>query len=143
MPLKPVKRGFKVWVRADAVTRFFCDIDVYVGKPSDGTTTETGLGERVVMQLTECLRGCNYQIYSDNYFTSSCLADNLLKHQLYCCGTTRNSRRGFPNTLKQVALERGENLFCQRGNLVASVWMDKKPVHMLSTLAQADATHTA
>ena len=26
---------------------------------------------------------------------------------------------------------------------MASVWMDKKPVTMLSTLAQADATHTA
>ena len=32
---------------------------------------------------------------------------------------------------------------CQRRNLVASVWMDKKPVTMLSTLAQADATQTA
>ena len=37
----------------------------------------------------------------------------------------------------------GESVFCQRGDLVASVWMDKKPVNMLSTLAQADATHTA
>ena len=26
---------------------------------------------------------------------------------------------------------------------MASVWMDKKPVHLLSTLAQADVTHTA
>ena len=26
---------------------------------------------------------------------------------------------------------------------MASVWMDKKPVTMLSTLVQADATHTA
>ena len=33
-------------------------------------------------------------------------------------------------------------MFCQRGDLVASVWMDKKPVNMLSTLAQADVTHT-
>ena len=45
LPKKPVKRGFKVWVRADAVTGFFCDFDVYVGKPSDGTVTEVGLGE--------------------------------------------------------------------------------------------------
>ena len=49
LPKKPVKRGFKVWVRADAVTGFFCDFDVYVGKPSDGTVTEVGLGERVVL----------------------------------------------------------------------------------------------
>ena len=49
MPMKPVKWGFKVWVRADAVTGYFCDCDVYIGKPSDGCTTETGLGERVVL----------------------------------------------------------------------------------------------
>ena len=42
MPLKPVKRGLKVWVRADALTVYFCDFEVYVGKPSDGTTTEVG-----------------------------------------------------------------------------------------------------
>ena len=44
MPLKPTKRGFKVWVRADAVTGYFCDFDVYVGKPSDGVLTDAGLG---------------------------------------------------------------------------------------------------
>ena len=61
----------------------------------------------------------------------------------YGCGTTQPLRRGFPETLKQVTLERGEHLFCQGGNLVASVWMDKKPVNILSTLAQADVTRTA
>ena len=143
MPMKPVKRGFKVWVRADAVTGYFCDLDVYVGKPTDGTTTEVGLGERVVLQLSERLRGGHYQLYCDNYFITCKLLDTLLTRDLYACGTTRPLRRGFPDTLKQVTLERGENLFCQRGNLVASVWMDKKPVNMLSTLAQADVTRTA
>ena len=143
MPMKPVKWGFKVWVRADAITGYFCDLEVYVGKPSDGTTTEVGLGGRVVMQLSQHLRGGHYQLYCDNYFTSCHLLDTLQTHGLYACGTTRKTRVGFPHTLKQVSLERGEHRFCQRGNLVASVWMDKKPVNMLSTLAQADVTHTA
>ena len=105
--------------------------------------TENGLGERVVFELTECLRGGNYHIYCDNYFTTCRLLDTLLTHKIYGCGTARTARREFPETLKQVRLERGAHLFCQRGSLVASVWMDKKPVTMLSTLAQADATHTA
>ena len=71
MPMKPVKRGFKVWVRADAVTGYFCDLDVYVGKPTDSTTTKVGLGERVVLQLSERLRGGHYLIYCDNYFITS------------------------------------------------------------------------
>ena len=96
-----------------------------------------------MLELTECLRGGNYQIYCDHFFSTCRLFDTLLSHKLYACGTARTTRREFPETLKQVRLERGEHLFCQRGNLVASVWMDKKPVTVLSTLAQADVTHTA
>ena len=87
--------------------------------------------------------GGNYQIYCDNYFSTCHLFEDFLRHGLYACGTTRSNRRGFPETLKEISLSRGEQVFCQRGNLVASVWMDKKPVTMLSTLAQADVTHTA
>ena len=53
----PVKRGFKVWVRADAVNGYFCDFHMYVCRPGDGTSVETGLGERVVKQLTQMLQG--------------------------------------------------------------------------------------
>ena len=144
LPMKPVKRGFKVWVRADAVTGYFCDFDVYVGRPSDGTATEVGLGERIVLQLNECLRGGNYHLYFDNFFTTCRLLDTLHSQGLYACGTVFSNRRGFPDGLKSVSgLERGEFRFYQRGPLVASVWMDNKPVTMLSTLAQPDATHTA
>ena len=29
IPLKPTKRGFKVWVRADPVTGYFCDLSFH------------------------------------------------------------------------------------------------------------------
>ena len=45
MPMKPVKRGFKVRVRADAVNGYFCDFNVYVGRPGDSTTVDTAGGE--------------------------------------------------------------------------------------------------
>ncbi len=47
LPKKPVKRGFKVWVIADSSNGYFLDLNVYVGKPSDGQGTEQGLGEKV------------------------------------------------------------------------------------------------
>ena len=80
--MKPVKWGFKVWVRADRVNGYFCTFAVYVGRPSDGTT-EVGLGERVILQLSESLRGGNYQIYSDNYFTTCHLLDIFRTRHLY------------------------------------------------------------
>ena len=49
----------------------------------------------------------------------------------------------FLETLRKVTLECAEHTFCQRENLVASVWMGKKTVNMLSTLAKAEDIHTA
>ena len=88
MPLKPTKRGFKVWVRADAITGYFCDFDVYVGRPSDGGSTEVGLGERVVLQLCRPLHGDNYQMFCD-FFSTAGLFEELLQQNIYACGTTR------------------------------------------------------
>ena len=96
LPMRPVKRGIKIWVRVDSVTGYFCDCDIFVGRPAGGTQTEEGLGERVVLQLTECLTGKNYQIFADNYFTTTHLLDTLQSRRLYGCGTTRSTRCGFP-----------------------------------------------
>ena len=59
IPLKPAKRGFKVWVLAESSTGYFLDLQVYVGK--EGSGTEHGLGERVVLDLTEKYRGKSTQ----------------------------------------------------------------------------------
>ena len=47
MPLKPVKRGIKVWECADSSNGFVCDLEVYTGKQRNGNP-EQGLGHRVV-----------------------------------------------------------------------------------------------
>ena len=53
LPMKPVKRGIKVWVRADANTGYVSAFNVYAGKK--GNTTEKGLGATVVKHLCEKL----------------------------------------------------------------------------------------
>ena len=115
MALKLPKRGFKVWVRADAITGYFCDFDIYVWK-SDGDLPEVGLGQRVVLQLCRPLQGGNYQIFCDNFFPTVSLFVELLQQKIYACGTTRMDRCGFPETLKSVVMEeRGQTELCQRG----------------------------
>ena len=111
VPLKPTKRGFKVWVRADSVT-------------------EEGMGERVVSQLCKEIEGYNYYVYCDNFFSSVSLFESLLEHHVYACGTVRRDRKGFPNALKHVQLsQRGEYQAMQRNELVATVWRDKMLGH--------------
>lgn len=67
MPLKPTKRGIKVWIHADSHNGYICDFIIYNGKV--GNTVEKDLGAEVVLELSETLFGDNYHVYFDNYFT--------------------------------------------------------------------------
>ena len=138
LPLKPTKRGFKVWIIADSKNGYFLDLQVYVG--SEGEGTEHGLGERVVLGLTEQYRGVHHQLYCDNFFSSPWLFQELLSLQIYACGTVRQTRRGFPQDLRSITLARGEGEVRQSESLTALVWQDKRPVHVLSTLSQPGET---
>ena len=78
-----MKRGFKVWVVADSHNGYFLDLEVYVGKPSDGDTSDHGLGETVVLHLSELFAGKWYRIFCDNFFTSPTLFRELHSKGLY------------------------------------------------------------
>ncbi len=51
LPIKPTKRGFKVWVFADSSNGYFCRLQVYTGQK--GNTTEHNLGSRIVKYFTQ------------------------------------------------------------------------------------------
>ena len=53
MPMKPVKRGVKVWARADATKGFICAMQIY--KDKEGHRPEHGLGHRVICDLVRVL----------------------------------------------------------------------------------------
>ena len=68
---KPVRRGLKVWMRADGITGYVSQFQVYVGKE---VSSEKGLGARVVKDLTSTLVDKNYHAISllvSTYFTNS------------------------------------------------------------------------
>ena len=99
LPKKPVKRGFKVWVRADGVMDV-CKFKVYTWK-TDGER-ELGLGGNVVKRLTRNITWHNYTIYCDNYFTSATLFHDL-QDKIYACGTYNATRKCYPSDLKAKA----------------------------------------
>ena len=101
MPKKPIKRGFKVWVRADSHNGYICDVDVYTGKQD---SVETALGSKVVKKLTRQLVGGNYHLYFDNFFSSIPLLEDLLEDGLYACGTFRRDRKEVPDDIKDTKL---------------------------------------
>lgn len=75
MPLKPIKRGIKIWCRADSHAGYLCDFEVYSGKRKDGI--ENGLAYTVVTNLCKSIYGKWHKIFFDNFFTSYQLIEEL------------------------------------------------------------------
>ena len=121
LPMKPVKRGFKIWVRADNHNGYVCEFECYTGKKGD----EVGLGGSVVTRLTRDLVGKAYHIFMDRFFSSIVLYHQLLLDRIYCTGTVRSNRRNFPPDLKDAAkrglASRGDRVVRQDGNVSVCV----------------------
>jgi len=86
VPLKPVKCGFKVWVRADSTNGYICDFSVYTGKEE---SVEKDIDPKVVKKLCQPLADGNYHVFFDNFFSTVKLFDDLLEDGIYACGTFR------------------------------------------------------
>ena len=100
MPLKPTKRGFKVWVRADSHNGYFSEFSVYEGQTDSTNDSTDGLSSRVVKKLTRKVVGKFHHIFFDNFFSSPKLLQDLLEDNIYACGTARINRKGWPSDLK-------------------------------------------
>ena len=129
--MKPIKRGCKVWVRADK-NGYVCDFHLYIGK-TQGKGVEHGLGESVVHSLSETLKGKGYKIFADNFFSSVPLAKSFSGKGLGYCGTIRTNRKHFPSMTEDKKMKRGDYDYRMDQSGVSCVkWMDTKPVNFIS-----------
>lgn len=139
MPLKPIKRGYKVWCRCDSETGYLYEFDVYTGKTVN--TVEEGLRAKVVKKLTNSLienEIQNVHVTFDNFFTDYTLLEYLYENGIYASGTVRKHRVGLPQLMKgpnakKLKLSKGEFKWRVRGNVAFVVWQDNKDVLVLST----------
>lgn len=135
IPSKPIKWGFKVWMRCDSKTGYCHQYDIYMGKET-GVNNAKGLGHRVVEKLTQTLHNKNHHVYFDSFFTSVPLVQDLLAHGVYSCGTIRQNRKGFPQDLRSGNLPRlqsGQFVGRQTEDMVSVVWMDNRVVSVLAS----------
>lgn len=141
MPNKPVKRGYKVWIRAEE-SGYVCQFQIYVGKV--GNITERNLGGRVVHDLTRDLVACGYHIYFDNFFNSVALQKSLREEMIYACGTVRKGRKDLPKDLvDDKCLKRGDSDWrVSLDGLTFLKWMDNRPVYFLSNYLNPSNTES-
>ncbi|XP_023019185.2 piggyBac transposable element-derived protein 4 [Leptinotarsa decemlineata] len=141
MPMKPVKRGYKIWIRADQ-SGFVSQFQVYTGK-YDGV--QESLGSRVVKDLTRPLVGKYHKVYFDNFFTTIPLLRDLLKENIYACGTIRKNRKEEPKdiTNNKDKMLRGTSLWkISKEGIFYLKWMDNKPVLFSSNYHGPDDVQT-
>ena len=114
--------------------RYLYNFNVYTGATGE---REVALGEKVVLTLSESVKGRHHQLYFDNYFTSFSLLEKLLAQGTYGCGTIRTNRKNFPSEMSEQAkkFQRGGSAFRQCGNTVATSWKDNRVVNVASTLS--------
>lgn len=142
MPMKPIKRGFKIWVCACSETGYMLSFDVYTGKKSD-QTREYGLGGRVVLDLTTPFLGIGHCIYFDNFFSSIDLVHHLLEETTFTCSTIRSTRDEYPTDMTpDKELKKHEHDFCQVGDVSVVKWKDRgsKAVSIISSMSNPTTT---
>ncbi|KAK3691254.1 hypothetical protein RRG08_031518 [Elysia crispata] len=132
-PMKPIKRGFKMWVRADS-DGYMSRFEVYQGKGTGTGREGFGLGESVVLNLCEDILGKGQKVFFDNYFTSLPILAHLRRNETWSCGTIRSNRKGLPAGLTDDKdLNRGDFDFrVSNDDITFFKWMDVKCVHVAS-----------
>ena len=129
-PLKPTKRGYKVWVLAESTTGSVYNFEIYTEK---STERSGSLGEHVIMPLIDGINLKNRQLFFDSFFTSLALLYNLRRKRFGATGTIRSDRRNFPIELKKgEQLDRGDYHYLTSNGISVVKWMDKKEVFVTS-----------
>lgn len=140
-PQKPNKFGIKMFVLSDSTNGYIYNFHPYTGK---GTVEQTDILKttQIVKNLCSSLikdsmnPPTGYHVYTDRYYTSPELADELQKMSMITTGTVMTNRKGLPVEIKKGAgkkMKKGDVLAFRKGDQLALSWKDKRVVTMLST----------
>lgn len=129
MPQKPSRYGIKLYILSESKTGYVWNFDIFCGQANAIT--------EVVMNLLDSLAGKGHTLFTDRYYTSPTLAAKLENVQTALVGTVQKNRIGMPRALRNPILQKGEQIFRRKGNVLVLCWKDKREVYMLSTKHKA------
>src|SRR6218665_1029849 len=131
IPGKRHKYGVKLYLLCEP-SGYVYNLLVYCGKMD--LISGFGHSETVVLKLMDSILDREHVLYTDNFYTSVPLAQQLLNRQTYLCGTLRKNRKHLPEAVVSAKLKRGDVVARRSKEIVVSKWKDKRDVLMLSTM---------
>lgn len=142
---KPTKWGVKVWVLEDSSNKYIINFDIYIGRHAKEAVSSSGLGYDVVMKLMQPFFNQGYHLYIDDFFTSHLLLKDLFEQGVYATGITRETRKGFPKSMKNGEewseashVKRGSMRWKRTPPILNLQWLDKEVFSVLSTIENAN-----
>ena len=122
----------KLFILCDCYTKFVLNFIIYTGAETEiDSYPEVGISGSVVLTLMKNDLKNNHTLFVDNWYSSPTLFERLLEEKTKACGTVRRNRVGMPSFGK---LAKGRQAYQKTGELLALKWMDKREMHMLTTL---------
>ena len=121
-------------------TGYTLDFDIYTGK-SEKPHPEHGLAY-VVQKLIAPYIFQGYYLFTDNFYTSTTLLQDLYTDEVYCTGTFRADRKDIPGDVKALKevlsgrnVQRGTGYYIQPHDscVVYTCWRDTRLVCVMST----------
>ena len=91
MPLKPIKKGYKMWWLCDSTNGYMYNMSLYTG--GGDSSNDDSLSPVMVQHLLHPLYHANHHVYMDNHLSNIALASKLTENNTYTIGIVRSNRK--------------------------------------------------
>ena len=131
---KPQPWGIKAYVLSESSTGYMYNLIIYYGKETL-LLARAGLNHTtsVVLTLMSPLAGLGYDLYTDRYYTSPDLAEELLQIHTTLTGTVMCNRKHMPVAVKGKKQRRGDIDTYKKEKIIIIQWTDKRTLTVLTT----------
>lgn len=134
---KKARYGIKFYVLTTD-DGYILNYKIYEGKQlvpivSESNVKSTTKLEHLVMSLMNPYLDKGHNLYMDNYYNSLSLSKKLLQRKTHTTGTLRKDRKENPKRLFAKNVLKGQHFWQRKGRVYASIWKDKRAVHMITT----------
>lgn len=139
-PIKPTKWSIRIYAMVDSETGYIYTILPYYGSITSGNLIRPDLpvSTRIPLHLYQKLldkipEAQGYHMFTDRYYTSIPLAEELMKVKCYLTGTIKANRKDIPMFIKKSKFSDKKIFVYNKRKIMFLAWKDKRIMSLLST----------